>query len=93
MTPLQRCWPLRPPTRACGLPVVCTDAASLPEVVDEAALLVPPNDGGALAAAMRRALDGGGLRAEMRARGLRQASRFTWEETARRTAQVYEEIR
>lgn len=78
---------------ACGLPVVCTNAASLPEVVGDAALFVPPNDVEALAAAVRRVLDDGVLRAEMRARGLKRASRFTWEETARRTAQVYEEMR
>ena len=78
---------------ACGSPVVCTDAASLPEIVGDAALLVPPDDADALAAALRRVLDDGGLQAKMRARGLERARRFTWEETARRTAQVYEEMR
>jgi glycosyltransferase involved in cell wall biosynthesis len=77
---------------ACGLPVVCANAASLPEIVGDAALLVPPDDVEALAAAMRRVLDDTPLQAEMQARALRRAKRFTWEETARRTAQVYEEM-
>lgn len=77
---------------ACGLPVVCTDAASLPEVAGDAALLVPPDDAETLAAAIRRVLTDPGLQAEMRARGLKRAKRFTWEETARRTVQVYEEM-
>ncbi len=75
---------------ACGLPVVCTDAASLPEVVGDAALLVSPDDPGALAAAMRRVLADGQLHTEMQARSLERAARFTWQETARRTLQVYE---
>jgi len=75
---------------ACGLPVVCTDAASLPEVVGHAALLVPPDDPVALATAMRRLLGDGQLHTEMRSRGMERATRFTWEETARRTLHVYE---
>jgi len=74
---------------ACGVPVVCSNAASLPEVVGDAALLVPPDDAEALAAAIRRVLDDKALRGEMRARGLEQAGRFTWEKTARRTAGIY----
>ena len=78
---------------ACGVPVVCSNAASLPEVVGDAALLVPPDDVKALAAAMRRALNNEALRAEMRAKGLERARGFTWEETARRTAEIYERMR
>jgi glycosyltransferase involved in cell wall biosynthesis len=76
---------------ACGVPVVCTNVASLPEVVGEAAVLVAPDDVDTLASTTRRVLNDKALQAEMRSRGLEQASRFTWEETARRTAQVYEE--
>jgi glycosyltransferase involved in cell wall biosynthesis len=78
---------------ACGVPVVTSNTSSLPEVAGEAALLVDPKSVEELAAAMRRLLDDTALRAEMRARGLKRASRFTWEETARRTAEVYREVR
>lgn len=78
---------------ACGVPVITSDTSSLPEVAGEAALLVDPTSVEALVAAMRRVLDDRALQAEMRARGLKRADRFTWHETARRTAEVYREIR
>jgi glycosyltransferase involved in cell wall biosynthesis len=77
---------------ACGVPVVTTTAASLPEVVGNAALLVPPGDAEALTAALRRGLTDAGLRADLRGRGMERARCFTWEATARRTLQVYEEL-
>jgi alpha-1,3-rhamnosyl/mannosyltransferase len=77
---------------ACGVPVVCSNTSSLPEVAGDAALLVDPTDIRALAAAMERALTDEHLRAEMRARGLERARRFTWEEAARRTLDVYRRV-
>lgn len=76
---------------ACGTPVVCSDAASLPEVVGDAALLVRPRDAQGIAAAMRRLLDDGRLRGELAERGLERAKRFTWAETARKTVAAYRE--
>ncbi|MFQ6102380.1 MAG: glycosyltransferase family 4 protein [Anaerolineae bacterium] len=68
---------------ACGAPVVCSNASSLPEVADDAALLVDPLDTDGLAEAMARVLGDADLRQEMIARGLAQAARFTWEQAAR----------
>jgi len=76
---------------ACGAPVITSNVSSLPEVAGDAALLVNPLDVGELAAAMERILSDPTLREVLRVRGLEQARRFTWEETARRTLQVYEE--
>ncbi|MDZ7272132.1 MAG: glycosyltransferase family 4 protein [candidate division KSB1 bacterium] len=76
---------------ACGTPVITSNVSSLPEVAGDAALLVDPLDVEDLAEAMRRVLTDGDLRQQMRARGLEQASNFTWEETARRTLEVYEQ--
>ncbi|MCS7086987.1 MAG: methylmalonyl-CoA mutase family protein, partial [Bacteroidia bacterium] len=47
---------------------------------------------GGMAAAIERALTDEALRASLRARGLEQARRFTWEETARRTLEVYRRV-
>jgi glycosyltransferase involved in cell wall biosynthesis len=74
---------------ACGAPVVCSSASSLPEVVDGAAMTVDPLDEPGLAAAMARALGDDNLREEMRARGLAQAARFSWDRSARETLAVY----
>lgn len=77
---------------ACGVPVICSNAASLPEVVGDAAWLVPPNAPEALAAAIRQVLENSQLQGIMRSKGLERAKRFTWDETARQTAAVYEEL-
>jgi glycosyltransferase involved in cell wall biosynthesis len=77
---------------ACGVPVICSNTSSLPEVAGDAALLVDPADVRALAAAMERALTDEYLRAELRARGLERAERFTWERAARETLEVYREV-
>lgn len=76
---------------ACGAPVITSNVSSLPEVAGDAALMVDPKDAVALAGAMRRVLADEGLRGQMRTAGLAQAARFTWDRTARRTLQVYEE--
>jgi len=68
---------------ACGVPVVCSNTSSLPEVAGDAALLVDPLDVEGLGAAMVRALDDEDLRQRMVERGLRQSARFTWEGSAR----------
>ena len=75
---------------ACGAPVVCSNAASLPEVVGDAALLVNPHNVGEIAAAIQRILTDTALRDELRAKSLTRAARFSWERTARETLQVYQ---
>jgi glycosyltransferase involved in cell wall biosynthesis len=78
---------------ACGTPVVSYNAASLPEVVGEAGILLdPPWTPEALAAEIHRLLEDEALRLELRARGFEQAKRFDWAETARRTVRVYEAV-
>jgi len=77
---------------ACGTPVVVSNTSSLPEVVGQAGLLVSPTDVGALAEAMARALRNGELRARLRARGLEQARRFTWQKVAEETLRAYRSL-
>src|SRR5271165_1049417 len=81
---------------ACGVPVVATTGGALPEVVgrdNETGLLVPPDDPGALAAAIGRLLDDPGLRARLGAAGReRVLGRFTWKVTARGTAECYQAL-
>jgi glycosyltransferase involved in cell wall biosynthesis len=74
---------------ACGLPVVVSNVASLPEVVGDAGLLIDPQNVDELTVAMWRVLTGDELRQEMREQGLRQAARFSWERAARETLDIY----
>ena len=75
---------------ACGVPVVCSNASSLPEVVGEAGLLVAPDDLRAWVEALDRLLSDPALRQDLRGRGLARARQFTWEAAARQTLAVYE---
>lgn len=82
-----------PPLEAMslGTPVVCAEAASLPEVVGDAALLFAPGDGRELAALLTRVLDEPTLADDLRARGRERARAFTWDAVASATVRVYEE--
>lgn len=72
-----------------GAPVCCSDIPALREVAGDAATYFAPRDPESLEAAVRRVLHDPG-RARARAeRGRRRAARFAWEETARRTFDVY----
>ena len=75
---------------ACGTPVICSNASSLPEVAGDAALLVDPLDVEGLAAAMERVLGDDALRAELIERGFERARKFSWERCARETLDVLE---
>lgn len=75
---------------ACGTPVISSNASSLPEVVGDAGILVEPKDVQGLAQAITRVLQDDALRQALRAKGLAQASQFTWERAARETLAVYE---
>jgi len=77
---------------ACGAPVVCSNAGSLPEVVGDAALTVDPHDVEGLALAMRRVLQDAELAQELRRRGLQRARLFSWQKAARETVAVYEQV-
>jgi glycosyltransferase involved in cell wall biosynthesis len=69
--------------------VACSNAASLPEVAGEAALLFDPHRTAEIARALRRLLSDAALRARLRELGPAQAAQFTWERAARLTLEVY----
>lgn len=74
---------------ACGTPVICANRSSLPEVAGDAARLVDPYDVTDLAAAIVELASRPERRAELQARGLAQAARFTWRRTAEQTYAAY----
>jgi glycosyltransferase involved in cell wall biosynthesis len=72
-----------------GTPVVAASSSSIPEVVGDAALLVPPGDETALAATLEVLLTDVDLWNELSDKGRARAAEFSWRETARLTADVY----
>jgi glycosyltransferase involved in cell wall biosynthesis len=75
---------------ARGVPVACSDRASLPEVAGGAALLFDPSDAGAMAAAIERLLGDPAEADRLRAAGRARAAGFTWARTAELTLAAYE---
>ncbi|PDW03200.1 glycosyltransferase family 4 protein [Candidatus Viridilinea mediisalina] len=77
---------------ACGTPVLCANATSLPEVVGDAALTVDPFSTHALAEGLIKLLNNPQLRRDLSARGLQRASTFSWRRTAMATMAAYEAL-
>ncbi len=70
---------------ACGVPVVGSNAAALPEVVGDAGLLVEPDDAERMAGGLIAVLNDETLRRELTERAVKQAARFSWQRCAQQT--------
>ncbi|MBN1954934.1 MAG: glycosyltransferase family 4 protein [Anaerolineae bacterium] len=77
---------------ACGTPVVCSTAGSLPEVAGDAALLVPPDDAAGLADAIATVLQQADVRQRLAEKGLARCRQFSWQRTAAETMAVYQKL-
>jgi glycosyltransferase involved in cell wall biosynthesis len=77
---------------ACGTPVITSNISSMPEVVDNAGILVPPNDETALTRAILQVLEDDDLRKRLHVLGPQQAANFTWKNTAEKTLQIYQQV-
>lgn len=78
---------------AAGTPVVTTDAGALPEVVGDAAEVVPVGDTDALASALTRVLDDEHLATALTARGRARLQRFSWSAAVDAIADLYHRAR
>jgi alpha-1,3-rhamnosyl/mannosyltransferase len=77
---------------ACGVPVVASNAAALPETCGDAALLVDPHDASGFADALLRIATDEELRARLSAASLARAEPFTWARTAKETDAALERL-
>ena len=77
---------------ACGTPVICSNASSLPEVAGDAAVYVPPGDLHALSDALVEVLTTPHTLDRLAAAGLERAARFSVGAMARDTLAVYENL-
>jgi glycosyltransferase involved in cell wall biosynthesis len=71
---------------AASIPVLTSNVSSLPEVAGDAAMLVDPHDPGAMAEALEQLCHDDDLRRVLTAAGTARVSSFTWDRTARATA-------
>jgi glycosyltransferase involved in cell wall biosynthesis len=78
---------------SCGTPVIASTGGALPEVVGDAGMLVPSGRADALAAAIRQLLNDEQAQQRMREAGRKRVEdKFNWEQTARKTLEVYQEV-
>ena len=77
---------------ACGVPVIGSNAASIPEIVGDAGSLVDPQDARAMAGALIAVVTEPQLHTALSERAIVQAARFSWEKCARETVAAYENV-
>lgn len=70
---------------ACGTPVVVSDRSSLPELVEDAGVVVPADDPNAWRKALERVVGDVDLAADLRRRGILRAAEFSWARAAEQT--------
>jgi glycosyltransferase involved in cell wall biosynthesis len=75
---------------ACGCPVACSSAASLPEVGGDAVMYFNPGNADSIAKTIRTLYDDESLREQFAEKGLRRATLFSWRQTAK---SIYEVVR
>lgn len=77
----------------CGLPVVTANNSSLIEVGGDAVLYVDPTNVDDIQRKLKKMMEDNDLRSEMVKKGIKQASKFSWEQAAYKTADVYKKLR
>lgn len=77
---------------ACGVPVLASDAASLPEVVGDCGVTVDPYSVESIAEGLSRLYSDGELRRELSRKGPERAKEFTWESSVEKLYGVYKEL-
>lgn len=77
---------------SCGAPVICSKTSSLPEVIGLEDALFDPFDQVAIHNKMKLALEDGAFRTNLRKHGLQRARQFSWDESAKRAIEVWENL-
>jgi glycosyltransferase involved in cell wall biosynthesis len=77
---------------ACGTPVITSNTSAMPEVAEEAAILVNPLDSASIATAISKVLDDKKFRNYLIFNGLCRATHFSWEATAEQTIALYQSV-
>lgn len=76
----------------CGCPVVTSEISSLPEVAQDAAFYVDPEDISSIANGIGEIYFNTDVQEKFRVKGLSQSRKFSWEKTAQETIAVYEKV-
>ncbi|MCR4944096.1 MAG: glycosyltransferase family 4 protein [Clostridium sp.] len=77
---------------ACGTPVIASNVTSLPEVCENSAILINPEDTHKLSIAIQKLIEDKKLANEMIQKSLVRSGQFSWQKTALKTIQAYESV-
>ncbi|MGC8976596.1 MAG: glycosyltransferase family 4 protein [Candidatus Ratteibacteria bacterium] len=77
---------------ACGCPVITSNLSSLPEIVEDAGIIIDPYDIEEIAKAIKEVICNPELKKSLKFKGLKQSKKFSWKNTAEKTLKVYEEV-
>jgi glycosyltransferase involved in cell wall biosynthesis len=77
---------------ACGTPVVAMKKTSIPEILQDSALLIEGKDVQTWADAIVQVITDDNLRSSLANKGIRRVARFSWERCAKETLQVYHAV-
>ncbi|MEO9255918.1 MAG: glycosyltransferase family 1 protein, partial [Tepidiformaceae bacterium] len=77
---------------ACGTPVIASRAPAMDDVLDGAAMFVPPRAPNEIAEWVKRLMGDSNMQSEWRAKGLEHSASFSWDRAAAETVDVYREL-
>ncbi|AGQ30316.1 glycosyl transferase family 1 [Serratia liquefaciens ATCC 27592] len=77
---------------ASGVPVVCSDSASLPEVVGDCALMCAAMDIETLSELIQKSIEDEVWREKARTKGINRAKHFSWQRCAQETILAYQQV-
>lgn len=75
-----------------GAPVITSNVSSIPEVIGSAGIMVNPTDSAELMAAMMEVASNAEYRQKMKSLSIQQSLLFSWENTAKKVSQLYNEV-
>jgi glycosyltransferase involved in cell wall biosynthesis len=78
---------------ASGVPVVVSNISSLPEIAGDAGVFVDPKSVDSIAQGLLKVLTDKNLREQMIVKGLERAKQFTWENTVRKTLEIFQNLK
>ncbi|MER3570476.1 MAG: glycosyltransferase family 1 protein, partial [Patescibacteria group bacterium] len=77
---------------ACGCPVITSNTSSLPEITNDAAILVNPLNVNELAKAIINLIKDDSLKIELSKKGIEQAKKFSWEKSCQELFELVKKI-
>jgi glycosyltransferase involved in cell wall biosynthesis len=77
---------------ACGVPLITSNTSSMPEIAQDAALIIDPFKPETIATAIQELWQDANLQQSLVAKGIMRAKYFSWDANALLTEKIYKEV-